>query len=1019
MVQEEEHSGTPGQVWYLPHFGTYHPRKPDKIRVVFDCSAKYFGLSLNDHLLAGPDMMNKLAGILCRFRKENVAVSNDIQSMFNGFKVSKDDRNFLRFVWFDEDGKTADYRMTTHLFGAVSSPGCATYGLRKLAQDHKLIYPDAVRFIERNFYVDDGLISVQNTESAKKLISEVREICGSGNLRIHKFISNDPRALEDLPISERNEMMEDIEFAEGYALGVKWHVLQDKFTFSTCSMRKPVTRRGILSTVASIFDPLGWIAPFTLRGKQILQDTCKASVDWDDQLEVNIMARWQQWLSDANDLGTVQIDRCIRPRSFFKVARTELHHFCDGSETGYGACSYLRFVSLTGDVHCTLLMSKARVAPVKIMTIPRLELQAAVLASEMHKFITTELDFHVDQVYFWTDSEIVLGYINNDVKRYKVFVANRVQQIRNNSECNKWNHIPSKDNPADMASRGCSLKELTASQWFTGPLFLKSMTLKTKSNLCELYALIPNDCELRQVNCKTTNAKVQTLSSKFEKFSSWTSLTKAFAILKLIARNRSWKQGDVTVQAIEDAETFIIATTQATAFGKEINALQKNAELHVSSNISKLCPFLEDGILKVGGRAQASRMLSKHEKHPAILPGLCHVTNLIVGHYHEKSQHQGRSMTLSLIRQSGYWIVGSSNVVTKVLRNCVTCKKLRGKNCTQIMGSLPLDRLEPSPPFTHIGVDCFGPYVVKDRRSEIKRWGLLTTCLYSRAVHLEVLEDLTTDSFLCALRRIISIRGPVRSIRCDQGTNFVGADNELEKELRSCTGKLKTFLTENKCEFIFNPPTASHMGGIFERQIRTVKSVLNGLLLKYHARMDTTTLRTALCEVMAIVNSRPLSVEDMHDPSSTVITPNHLLTGKRFDGNFLPTQPMADDKMEDIFVRRRWLQAQIIADEFWQSWKRLYLNNITVRQKWKKKERNLVLGDIVILDEPDTPRAQWKVGIIDQITQSGDGFVRKALVRLGNRGLDRFGRIMENPIILERPIHKLVLMLPAQDKPST
>jgi hypothetical protein len=859
--------------------------------------------------------------------------------------------------------------------------------------------------------VDDGFISVDSIDIAKKLVCEAREVCAAGNLRLHKFMSNEPMALEGLPVSEKDEVMENLELAAEYTLGIKWQVSSDIFTFSACHVKRPCTRRGILATVASIFDPLGWISPFTLKGKNILQEACKAAKDWDEPIDSALGTRWQQWLDEAQHIDSIRIERCLKPSSIGKVARTELHHFCDGSESGYGACSYLRTVLDSGEVHCKLIMSKARVAPIKVTTIPRLELQAAVLASKIHQFIHTEMELCVDQVYFWTDSKIVLGYINNDVKRYKIFVANRVQQIRNISSREMWQYIPSEENPADIASRGCALQELTPT-WFSGPKFLRDLLSTEGACKIERHVLDENDLELREVNVKVTKKEDRGISERYIKFSSWKRLVKAIAQLKAMMRNRSWRRADVSVKELEGAETFVIATTQVAVFNKEIDALKKNVELPVSSGLSKLCPFLEDGVLRVGGRVQASKMLSKREKHPAILPRWCHVTNLIVKHYHEKSHHQGRSITLSLVRQSGYWVVGGSSVVKKVIQNCVVCKKLRGKNCEQIMGNLPAERLEPSPPFTHIGVDCFGPYVVKDRRSEIKRWGLLTTCLYSRAVHLEVLDDLSTDSFLCALRRIISIRGPVRSIRCDQGTNFVGADNELDAEFRSCDGKLKSFLEENKCDFIFNPPTGSHMGGIFERQIRTVKSVLNGILCKHGSRMDTTTLRTALYEVMAIVNSRPLSIEDMHDPSGTVITPNHLLTGKRFDGNVLPTQPMAGNEMEDIYVRRRWLQAQVIANEFWKAWKHLYLNNITIRQKWTKKERSIALGDIVILDESDCPRGQWKVGMVDELIESKDGIVRKALIRLGNRKLDRFGRAMVNPVILERPIQKLVLMLP-------
>jgi Pao retrotransposon peptidase/Family of unknown function (DUF5641)/Protein of unknown function (DUF1759) len=1012
MIEENEaepvdkDEGKVGQVWYLPHFGTCHRRKPDKLRVVFDCSARYFGQSLSDHLLSGPDMLNKLAGILCRFRQDHIAIVCDIEGMFNRFKVAQADRDFLRFLWFDKEGKIRDYRMTRHLFGATSSPACATFALRKLAKDFSAKYPRASEFVDKNFYVDDGLISVDGVDSAKELIREVREICASGNLRLHKFMSNDPRTLESLPASELSQVMDNFELASGYALGIRWHTSSDQFTFSECDFKSPCTRRGILSTVASIFDPLGWIAPFTLLGKGILQDACKAAQDWDEPIDSDLKRRWLLWVKEAENIHSIRVDRCLKPKSV--AVRTELHHFCDGAETGYGACSYVRAILDTGEIKCDLILSKARVAPIKVTTIPRLELQAAVLASELHKFITVEMNLTVDDIYFWTDSKIVLGYINNEVRRYKIFVANRVQRIRNNSPFEKWHYIPSSDNPADIASRGCPLSELSE-DWFRGPRFLRN-DIPTSYLSKECFNLDENDCELRNIRCQAI-LKHSTISSRFDKFSSWNTLVKAVAHLKSMVRRRSWIRGDLTVEEIDNAEKFIIQVIQTDIFPAELEDLQKGKNVRDSSSIAKLSPFLQNGILRLGGRAKFSRMLTVEEQHPIILPRFSHVTTIIARHFHEKSYHQGRAFTLGLIRQAGYWIMGGSSVVSSILRNCVVCKKIRGQRCKQVMGELPAERVEPSPPFTHVGLDCFGPYVVKDRRSEIKRWGLLATCLYSRAIHLEVLDDMSTDSFLGALRRIISIRGPIKSIRCDNGSNFVGASNELSKELSM--QKVSAILKENSCKFYFNPPTASHMGGLFERQIRTVKSVLRGLLTKYEGLIDTSTLRTVLYEVMAVVNSRPLSVEDMSDPSGTIITPNHLLTGKTLCGGILQTQPMVEFDPEEIYGRHRWRKAQAIAEEFWRVWKSQYLKNIIIRQKWANPDRDLCVGDVVIVDDGETNRGSWKVGIVDEVFPSKDNKIRAAKVRLGNRRLDRFGKSIEPATFLERPIHGLVLLLPS------
>ncbi|XP_070543712.1 uncharacterized protein [Ptychodera flava] len=300
--QEQEDEST----WYIPHHGVYHPKKPGKIRVVFDCSARFRGTSLNDHLLQGPDQMNPLIGVLCRFRKENVAIMCDIERMFHRFRVNEDDRDYLRFLWWkdsDFDSKPATYRMKVHLFGAVSSPGCANYGLKQVAKDNPQYGEKAVNFVSRNFYVDDGLESLESSQEAIQLIKNVRNLCAEGNLRLHKFISNDRTTMESVPISERAKNVKDLDLSFNElpierALGIEWCAESDTFHFSPVVKEHTSTRRGILSAVASVFDPLGFLAPFVLRGKRILQEMCKKGTEWDDPLPDDLRPKWESWLSE-------------------------------------------------------------------------------------------------------------------------------------------------------------------------------------------------------------------------------------------------------------------------------------------------------------------------------------------------------------------------------------------------------------------------------------------------------------------------------------------------------------------------------------------------------------------------------------------------------------------------------------------------------------------------------------------------------------------------------------------------
>ncbi|XP_054869155.1 uncharacterized protein LOC118470646 [Amphiprion ocellaris] len=336
--------------WYILHHGVYHPQKPGKIRVVFDCSAKFQGMSFNDYLLTGPDLTNTLVGVLCQFRKGPVAVMCDIERMFHQFHVRAEDQDYLRFLWWDNGdflSQPSVYRMRVHLFGAASSPGCANYGLRHIAAQGQSHFKEAtIRFIERNFYVDDGLTSVSTKDEAIQLVSEARELCSAGKLRIHKFISNCQEVLASIPKGECAETVQNQDLALGEvqikrALGVKWCVSSDQFGFRVVVNERPLSRRGVLSTVASIYDPLGFVAPFILIGKQILQQMCKDKIGWDEPLSDDLRPKWDSWLLDLQNLAEVKIQRCYIPASFKEVQEYKLHHFSDASVTGYGQCTCL------------------------------------------------------------------------------------------------------------------------------------------------------------------------------------------------------------------------------------------------------------------------------------------------------------------------------------------------------------------------------------------------------------------------------------------------------------------------------------------------------------------------------------------------------------------------------------------------------------------------------------------------------------------------------------------------------
>lgn len=1016
-AEEVKDVGIEGNKWYVPHHGVYHPKKPDKLRVVFDCSARYDGISLNDYLLQGPDLMNNLTGILLRFRQHPVALICDVEKMFHQFHVCKADRDFLRFLWWrngDLKEQPQEYRMKVHLFGASSSPGCVNYGLRHLAEGSRDQYPLGFDFVMNNFYVDDGVTSVQTTADAIQLAREARELCAIGGLRLHKFVSSDKAVLESIPPSERaNDIREpDLSFDDSLVertLGIQWNVERDCFQFGVCLKEQPVTRRGILSTIASLYDPLGFLAPFILRGKKILQEVCRQGIGWDDTLSFELQPRWECWKRDLSNLKKVILPRTYAPPEFGKVKEVELHHFSDASTSGYGQCSYLRLKNEREDVHVALAMAKSRVSPIKITTIPRLELTAAVVSVSVSRILKEELRYTDITEFFWTDSKVVLGYINNEARRFHTFVANRVQRIHLSTVPQQWRYVPTKDNPADHVSRGLTVDELISSNWFTGPGFLWNKEIALSPS--EVPELQLRDSEVRSFQTLNTKVVEQgSIVNRLCKFSSWSHVVRAIArIQRRINKDKS--SGLSTVEERESAECLIVKLLQKHVFHTELKVLSKGAQLSSRNELYNLNPFLDsDGVLKVGGRLSNSS-LCHSLKHPVIIPKTHHITRLIIADCHEKVKHQGKGFTINEIRSKGFWIPGINRAVASYVHNCVTCRKHRRPVEEQRMADLPSERVNPSPPFTYCGMDCFGPFSVKQGRKVYKRYGLIFTCLSSRAIHVEMIDSLSTDSFINGLRCFIALRGAVRQIRSDQGSNFVGAKNELTAALKELdVEKLNYFLVENQCDFVLNAPGASHAGGVWERQIRTVRSVLQSTLLMASERIDDSSLRSFLYEAMSIVNSRPLTVDNLSDPNSLEpITPNHFLTMK----STIALPPPGKFTREDLYARKRWRHVQYLAEQFWSRWRKEYLSNISVRQRWHTPRRNLLVGDIVIVKDSDLPRHKWSLGRVVETTIDSDGLVRRVRVHLGDKNLEKNLQGLSKPSVIERPVQKLVLLLEA------
>jgi len=545
-------------------------------------------------------------GVLCRFRQEAVALTYDVQGMFHQFFVNEADRDLGFFCWSHGDLKNEaeEYRMKVHLFGAASWPGCANFAFKRAADDGEEEFDsEAADFMRRDFDVDDGLKSVKCVDTAVNLIKNCQAMCAKAGLRLHKFSSNKKEVIQAVPPEDRAKGLQELDLTRDplpieRTLGIMWCTQTDSFQFCIVIQDRPLTRGGILSTSISVYDPFGLLAPLILRGKQILQDLCRESAGWDNLISNQLRLRWEQWRDELRLLEDLKIPRCYKPEEFGDPKVVELHHFSDASQAGYGQCSYLRLLNESDQAHCSLVVGKSRVTPLKSVTIPRLELTAAVVSVRVSQWLGHELDYQDVTQFFWTDSKVVMGYINNVTRRFHVFVANRVQQIHEHTQAQQWQYIDTHSNPADAASRGLTAKQLLADnyRWLRGRHF--------PWNPCAYQAeventpepLDPNDPEVKVSTLATQSEESfpdHLETARLDRFSNWFKVRRAVAVClrfkRLLKERRFQKPTEaqssksvedsasryhpVDMEEIGHAEMAIIHCLQHEHFKEEIKVL--------------------------------------------------------------------------------------------------------------------------------------------------------------------------------------------------------------------------------------------------------------------------------------------------------------------------------------------------------------------------------------------------------------------------------------------------------------
>ncbi|XP_011859011.1 PREDICTED: uncharacterized protein LOC105556524 [Vollenhovia emeryi] len=840
-----------------------------------------------------------------------------------------------------------EYRLNTVTYGLACAPYLAIRTLQQLAADEEKRYPLGAAVLRSSCYVDDILTGADSIEKTREIQEELIFLCAAGGFPLSKWAANSEALLDGIP-------------------------------------------------TARLFDPLGWLAPVVIKAKILIQQLWLQRLDWDDQLACKDEREWLTFQGELQTLGDIRVPRWLNTSHTGEV---ELHGFADASERAYAAAVYAVVQPGRAGGGQFLLTARTKVAPISQVSLPRLELCAAALLVKLAAHTHKTAGLAISSTHLWSDSTVALAWIHGHSSKWKTFVANRVATIQRTLPEAIWRHVPSKDNPADCASRGLAPTALLAhTLWWRGPAWLTDRTswpTRTEFTACE------EDLPDRRTLVHLATEEAEDNHIMLQRISS------LHRLLRVTAWCRRWlckirqttfvsASGVLTPEELEEARLTWIRATQEAHFKRERKAMEREKPLPRRSPLNKLAPFIDDkGLLRVGGRLKHS-LLSPDERHPVILPAAARFTAMLIDACHRETMHGGIQLTLGTIRRR-YWIPGGRAAVRRHIHRCVRCVRWRAATPKTLMGDLPGPRVTASRPFTHTGVDYAGPVQLRTSKGRghrsCKAFLAIFVCFSTKAVHLEVVSDYSADAFLAAFRRFVSRRGLCRAVYSDQGTTFVGADTQLKALFRDAAkgnAYIANTLANHGVQWCFNPPAAPHFGGLWEAAVKSVKHHLRRVI--GDSTLTFEEMSTVLAQIEACLNSRPLQALSDDPEDVNALTPGHFLIGAPL--NAVPEPSLVEHAPSRL---SRWQLLQQMRDHFWHRWSHEYLHTIATRAKWWRTDIAPGIGDLCIIKGENSPPGKWPLARITEVHPGSDGEVRVVTARTTNTSL-------------KRPVTKIVLL---------
>jgi len=782
-------------------------------------------------------------------------------------------------------------------------------------------------------------------------------------------------------------------------LGLQWNTHTDVLSLSTKSplpaATSLVTKRDVLSESSKVYDPLGLLSPVTIKAKIFMQKLWQLNVEWDEPLT---NADQQQWLHIAEDIQhamTMAIPRQYFPKSTRSSQTYQLHVFADASPLAYGAVAFL-----CRDTDVSFIMAKSRVAPLKHLTLPKLELMATVTAAKLYNFVSAALEPLSSSMttHYWTDSQIVLHWLMGE-KWNNVFVAHRVSEVLATTGIDSWHFCPTEDNPADLLTRGITSSQLESSTlWTCGPQWLPFRTdwpTWKFSPTVELQALAVTATEFQPTSAPEPQSTGIQCVMDISNYSTYPKLLAVTAyVFRFIVNCRTQHQerltGPLTPSELVNAEVKWVKASQREVYNSVLVNIMSNSSCRKrTSLIRQLRLFLDsDSLIRCGGRIH-NAPLSATAKFPLLLPPKHSLTSLIILDAHVRLFHSGTNATLTMLRQK-FWIPTCRQRVKSILRRCTTCRRHMGKSYT-IPDPPPLPEIRTceSDPFSVTGIDFTGAMYVRHLNTEAKVYICLFTCATSRAIHLEVVTDLSVETFLLAFRRFASRRSLPQVIVSDNASTYSAAAEELQQLLQS--ERLTEMLGRRGVRWQFIPKRAPWYGGWWERLVGLTKMALKKVLGR--SRVTLTVLQTLVTEVEAILNDRPITYVSSELDDLQPLTPSHLLHGRQITS--LPHEQVSERELDDPtygdssdVTRRARLQAALL-NQFWSRWRHDYLTSLREHHRASGHNTQQIRRGDVVLVHDDCPRISWKLAVVEGLLRGKDGLVRAANIRTANGSTNR------------------------------